>query len=59
MFNSVRSYGPVARYWDGASGLNVSLSDPEMLDQVGAIKLEKRLDGLNFLKGLLGPTSIG
>ena len=49
----------MARYWDGMSGLCVSLSDPEMLQQVGATELEKRVDGLNFLKGLLGPSSIG
>lgn len=49
----------MARYWDGLSGLCVSLSDPEMLQQVGAIELEKRVDGLNFLKGLLGASSIG
>ena len=52
-------YGRVARYWDGLSGLCVSISDPEMLQQVGAIDLEKRVDGLNFLKGLLGASSIG
>lgn len=52
-------YGSVARYWDGMSGLSVSLCDPEMLQEVGAMKLEKRVDGLNFLKGLLGPSGIG
>ena len=52
-------YGSVARYWDGISGLSVSLCDPEMLQEVGAMKLEKRVDGLNFLKGLLGPSGIG
>ena len=49
----------MAGYWDGLSGLCVSISDPEMLQQVGAIDLEKRVDGLNFLKGLLGASSIG
>lgn len=49
----------MARYWDGVSGLCVSLCDPGMLQQVGATKLEKRVDGLNFLKGLLGASSIG
>ena len=52
-------YGSVARYWDGMSGLSVSLCDPEMLQEVGAMKLEKPANGLNFLKGLLGPSSIG
>ncbi len=52
-------YGSVARYWDGMSGLSVSLYDPEVLQEVGAMKLEKRVKGLNFLKGLLGPSGIG
>ena len=59
MRRACHRYGTVARYWDGLSGLCVSLSDPELLQQVGAIDLEKRVDGLNFLKGLLGASSIG
>lgn len=52
-------YGPIARFWEGFGDLSISINDPQLLERVDAIKLEKRLDGLDFLKGLLGARGIG
>ncbi|CAL8469201.1 g8742 [Coccomyxa elongata] len=52
-------YGSIARFWGGLGDLSVSINDPKLLERVDANKLEKRLDGLNFLKGLLGARGIG
>ena len=47
------------RFWGGLGDLSISINDPQLLGGVDAIKLEKRLDGLDFLKGLLGARGIG
>jgi hypothetical protein len=52
-------YGPIARFWEGMGSLSISINDPQLLEQVNAIRLEKRVDGLDFLKGLLGARGIG
>lgn len=52
-------YGSIARFWGGFRDLSVSVNDPQLLERVDANKLEKRLDGLDFLKGLLGARGIG
>ncbi|ORY00912.1 cytochrome P450 [Basidiobolus meristosporus CBS 931.73] len=50
-------YGPIARYWDGRD-LVVSIDDPKFLSEIKALRLDKRVEGLNFLKGLLGASGI-
>ena len=39
--------------------LSISINDLQLLEQVNATRLEKRVDGLDFLKGLLGARGIG
>ncbi|KAK9695574.1 hypothetical protein K7432_012889 [Basidiobolus ranarum] len=46
-------YGSLARYWDGRE-LVVSIDDPKLLSEMKVLRLDKRVEGLNFLKGLMG-----
>ena len=52
------TYGSVVRYWEGPLNVCISISDPEILRDLEIQKWEKRVEGLNFMKGLFGSTGI-
>ena len=51
-------HGPIVHYWDSVGGLNVSIADPALLAQLDIDRLEKRVEAIAFLKGLLGVSGI-
>uniref|UniRef100_A0A0G4HU27 Cytochrome P450 n=1 Tax=Chromera velia CCMP2878 TaxID=1169474 RepID=A0A0G4HU27_9ALVE len=53
------SFGSVAMFSGPLFSAQVSINDPLILSEMGALRLDKDVNGLNFLKGLLGPRGVG
>ena len=53
-----QEYGSIARYWEGPFNSCISVNDPEILRFLGVQKWEKRVEGLNFMRGLFGDSGI-
>lgn len=50
--NLHETYGPVVRYWLGPSDLNVSINDPDILDQLEILNTERPTGFIQFMKEL-------